>query len=142
IPYTNTSCPQDSVISWTLTDWSQGFNVFGTGRTPPYALTGNETDTLHIHFDGRHSGVIYDTVIVGFGTDDNRIRRIPVQTIVPTVDSVVFWFRMPTNLNSNQEFTAQLFPDRPVVGKGLLTVAGRIVFASNDFTFRSITSGT
>lgn len=135
IPYTNRSCALDSVTGWTLSDWSSGFNVFGTGRYPPYALTGSETDTLHITFDGRHTGTIYDTVLVGFGTDDNRTRRIPVKTYVPSIDSVLFTLRMPGRLASNEGFTIEILPDRIVTGKGLFSISGSIYYSVDDFEY-------
>jgi len=141
LPYTNTSCTSDSAIGWTLTDWSSGFNVYGSGRYPPYTLKGNETDTLHIAFDGKHTGTIYDTVVIWFGTDENRVRKIPVQTFVPNVDSVLFSIRMPAKLYSDQEFTADIFPDRSITGKGLLSISGSLRYPSNDLEFRSIGEG-
>jgi photosystem II stability/assembly factor-like uncharacterized protein len=141
IPYTNTGCTLDSVTGWTLSNWSQGFNVFGTGRYPPYALKAGETDTLHITFDGHHTGTIYDTVRVGFSTDDNQTRSIPVKTFVPNIDSVLFTIDMPARLASNQEFTANVLPDRTVTGKGIYTIAGKVRYPANDFKYISIKEG-
>ncbi len=140
IPYTNTSCVAVDVRGWTLTSWGSGFNAFGTGTHPPYPIQSGASDSLHITFDGSHTGVVYDTVIVWFGTDADSVRRIPLQTFAPAIDTVNFLLSMPAQLAAGQHFAASVLPDRVVSGKGLTSVSGVFVFPDDDFSFDSITA--
>ncbi len=141
VPYTNTSCIPVNVIGWTLSNWQSGFNVFGTGKFPPYPIPVGASDSIHIAFDGSHTGIVYDTVLIGFGTDNDSMRRIPVQTFVPAVDSVNFLIRMPSPLGAGQHFSAGVFPDRVInPTKGLTSIAGRLLFTDNDFGLDSLSA--
>jgi hypothetical protein len=140
ISYTNTSCIPVNVLGLNLSSLGSGFNLSGTGKNPPYPIAADSTDSLHIMFDGSHTGVVYDTILINFGTDNDSVRRIPVQTFVPAVDSANFLLRMPNSLAVNQHFAVGVFPDRTVsASKGLTSVAGRLLYPDNDFTFDSIT---
>ncbi len=141
IAYTNTGCGPVSVLGWTLSQWNEGYNVFGTGFSPPITLAPGAFDSLHLTFDGSHPGVVYDTVVVITGTNSDSVRRIPVQSFVPAVDTVDFLLRMPGQLTAGQSFTSGVYPDRAVdAGKGLTSISGRFTLPDNDFTFDSITA--
>ncbi len=139
IPYTNTSCLPVKVLSWNLSSLGSGFQVTGTGT--PYVLPADSSDSLRITFAGSQTGVIYDTVVVTVGTDGDSVRRIPLQTFVPAVDSVNFLVRMPSPLAAKQNFSAGVYPDRTInASKGLTSVSGRLLFPDNDFASNTLTA--
>jgi len=138
IGYTNTSCVSATVIGWTMSDWSSGYNIFGTGTHPPYAIAPGASDSLHITFDGSHTGVVYDTAIVWFGSDSDSTRRIPLKSFVPAIDTINFTlFGMPGTLSAGQSFTAGVYPEQALSGKGITSVSGVISWRRDDFDFGS-----
>jgi len=139
ISYTNTSCVPVIFDSWRMEHYGDGFQVYNINYQP-ITIPAGETDSLHITFDGTHTGAIYDTVIVIVGTDSDSVRRIAVETFVPTVDSVDFVLRMPAQLTAGTHLTAEIFPDRSVSSnKGLSSISGELRYPDNDFAFDSIT---
>jgi hypothetical protein len=119
--------------------YGDGFQVYNT-TSQPITIPAGQTDSLHVTFDGSQSGVVYDTVVVIVGTDNDSIRRIPVQTFVPVVDSVNFIVRMPSPLAVKQIFSAGVYPDRAIsASKGLTSIAGRLLFPDNDFAYDTLT---
>ncbi|HZK75797.1 MAG TPA: T9SS type A sorting domain-containing protein, partial [Candidatus Kapabacteria bacterium] len=86
---------------------------------------------------------VYDTVVVIVGTDNDSVRRIPVKSYTPPVDSVDFFVRMPAQLTAGHIFSADVLPDRAVsAGKNLISISGRLRFPDNDFEFDSVTVAT
>ena len=139
IPYTNTSCLSVVFDAWHMLHFGDGFQVYNI-NIQPVTIPPGATDSLHVTFDGSHTGVIYDTVSIIVGTDNDSVRRIPVQTFVPPVDSANFFLKMPPSLTAEQYFSVGVFPDRIVnATKGLTSVAGRLLFPDNDFQFDSLT---
>jgi hypothetical protein len=140
IPYTNTSCVPVVFDAWRMLHYGDGFQVYNT-TVQPITIPAGQTDSLHLTFDGTQSGVVYDTIVVIVGTDNDSVRRIPVQTFVPTVDSVNFIVRMPSPLAPKQNFSAGVYPDRAIsASKGLTSIAGRLLFPDNDFAYDTLTA--
>ncbi|HET6400924.1 MAG TPA: IgGFc-binding protein [Candidatus Kapabacteria bacterium] len=140
IAYTNTSCMPLIFDAWRMEHYGDGFQLYNINYQP-ITIPAGATDSLHITFDGSQSGIVYDTVVVIVGTDKDSVRRIPVQSYTPPVDSVNFVVRMPPQLSAGHSFSADVLPDRPVsAGKNLLSVSGRLRFPDNDFEFDSVTA--
>ena len=139
IPYTNTSCVPVTFIGWRMGHYGDGFQVYNKDYQP-LTIPAGETDSLHITFDGRHTGVVYDTVILIMGTNSDSIRRIPVRTYIPPVDSVNFLVTLPKAVTPGAAVLATVLPDRSVSGKGLTVISGVIAFPTNSFHLDSITA--
>ncbi|MFI5202414.1 MAG: WD40/YVTN/BNR-like repeat-containing protein, partial [Candidatus Kapaibacterium sp.] len=139
IPYTNTSCVPVVFKAWRMAHYGDGLDVYNINYQP-ITIPAGATDSLHITFDGMHTGLIYDTVVLMLGTDADSVRRIPVQTYVPAVDTVNFILSMPAQLSAGEHFAANVLPDRAVTGKGLTSVSGLLHWPTNDFEFDSITA--
>ncbi len=139
IIYTNTGCVPVAVTGWSMSQWGNGFNVFGTGYPPPITLQPGQSDSLHITYT---SGVgdLYDTVIVWTDADSGKVRRIPVEIHITPVDSVKFVIAMPASIRIDRHFVAPIFPDRIVQGKGLISISGTLSYQNDDFDFEGITA--
>src|SRR5207247_1724708 len=94
----------------------------------PLTVPAGATDSLHVTFDGSHTGTIYDTVVVEVGTDEHPVRHIPICLFVPPIDSLNFLLVVPVSLAATEHVPFLIVPDRAKSGKGIMTVAGRVAF--------------
>jgi hypothetical protein len=141
ITFVNTECNPITIAAWTLSQQTKGYNVMGTGGQAPIMIASGDTCSLHITFDGTHTGTLYDTILVRVNASNDSTWRIPIQTIVPPVDSVRFFLQTQSPVVPGQHFNIDVQPDRVVnASKGLTSVSGRFSYSDNDFTFDSITA--
>ncbi|HEY3874427.1 MAG TPA: hypothetical protein VGM92_03045, partial [Candidatus Kapabacteria bacterium] len=139
IPYTNTSCLTDTFIGWRMLHYGDGFQVYNIA-SQPVPIPSGATDSLTLTFDGSHTGTIYDTIVIIVGTDDDSVRRIPIQIFVPPVDTLHFVLQMPKILTAKELFPVNIYPDREIKASNLTSAAGRFSWIDKDFVFDSISA--
>lgn len=136
----NTECAPITLSSCRLSQPAEGYIASASGSTP-ISIPGGDTTFLHITFDGTHTGRLLDTVLVGINASTDSIWRIPIQTMVPPIDSVNLSLQTVPSVTPGQHFHVDVVPDRIVdASKGLTSVSGRISYYENAYQFDSITA--
>ncbi|MDP4199979.1 MAG: hypothetical protein Q8922_07265 [Bacteroidota bacterium] len=142
IHFKNTGCIPVNIMGWNLSQWDRNFNVFGSGKYPPFPLAPGDSDSVHVTFNGLVPGIAYDTVIFFAGVAPDSTWRIPVSVTVPVVDSVSFRLTMQSAIASGEHVCGDILPDRNFRGKGLTSISGRLIFPTDNFDLEQATASS
>jgi hypothetical protein len=135
IIYKNTGCMPIDVLGWRMSTFAQSFNVTGSGQSPPIHLFPGQSDSLFL-FCPKAAGDYRDTIIVLTNADGPPQRLIPIALKVLPTDSVAFRLSLvKPRLKAGEVTQLNVYPDRPVSGKGLTTIEGTFEYDRDRSSF-------
>ncbi len=138
IVYSNQGCAPLKIRARTL---AGGAIVSSDPLSDSTLLASGQSDTLHVSYDGSHTGLCTTTFTIHSDADIDSVRVIRLSINVVPVDTL----RLNVILSSmsaeaGEVVTAGVFPERVVAGKSLQTVSGVLTFSNDAFDIISRTN--
>jgi len=137
IIYTNTGCLPLTISRMALA--GVGF-LLSPATADSIVVAPGQTDTLHISFDGQHTGNLASPLLIHSNADANALISIPILGYVPPLDSAGFILATSTTtIKPGDTFEVTITPDRAISNKKLFSIAGSLAYFEDNYDLVSIT---